>query len=106
MKHRCHPSVRNKNKPTNQRATNERPTDEDTTSTSTPTAAQASPDAQAPSLEAQAPHQDVPLRQAPPVGPITRARVRELNYIMLLKNEDPGCIEDGPTGQPRKGSSG
>jgi hypothetical protein len=25
----------------------------------------------------------------PPPGPITRARARELNYIMLLKNEGP-----------------
>ena len=76
--------------------------DEDTTSTSTPAAA--SPDAQAPSPEAQAPHQDVPLRQASPVGPITRARARELNYVLLLKNEGPRCIEDGPTGRPRRGS--
>ena len=29
--------------------------------------------------------------QAPPLppGPVTRARARELNYIMLLKNEGP-----------------
>jgi len=43
--------------------------DEDTTSTSTPAAP-----------------------QAPPVdhlGPITRARARELNFIMLLRNEGP-----------------
>ena len=49
--------------------------DEDTTSTSTPAAPQAPP--------------DVPPLQAPLVGPITRACVRELNYIMLLKNEGP-----------------
>jgi hypothetical protein len=42
------------------------PVDEDITSTST---------AAAPSL------------QAPPSGPITRARARELNYVMVLKNE-------------------
>jgi hypothetical protein len=47
-------------------------------STSTPAAP--SP-AQAPSSPVQAP----PL----PPGPVTRARARELNYIMLLKNEDP-----------------
>jgi hypothetical protein len=76
--------------------------DEDTTSISTPAAA--SQDAQAPSPEAQVPHQDVPLRQASPVGPITRARARELNYVLLLKNESPRCIEDGPTGRPRRGS--
>jgi hypothetical protein len=56
--------------------------DEDTMSTSTPVAAQVSPNA-------QAPHPDVPLCQAPPVGPITRARGRESNYIMLLNNEGP-----------------
>ena len=49
--------------------------DEDTTSTSTPAAPQTPP--------------DVPPLQAPLVGPITRTRVRELNYIMLLKNEGP-----------------
>jgi hypothetical protein len=27
--------------------------------------------------------------QAPPSGPITRARARELNFIMMLKNEGP-----------------
>ena len=37
--------------------------------------------AQAPSSPVQAP----PL----PPGPVTRARARELNYIMLLKNEGP-----------------
>jgi hypothetical protein len=41
-------------------------TDEDITSTSTPAA---------------------PSLQAPPSGPITRARARELNYVMVLKNE-------------------
>ena len=35
----------------------------------------------APPLQAQAP--------SPTLGPITRARARELNYIMLLKNEGP-----------------
>src|SRR6185503_3949225 len=50
--------------------------DEDTTSTSTPAApSPASPDA--------------PPPQAPPSGPITRARARELNFVMLLKNEGP-----------------
>ena len=49
--------------------------DEDTTRTSTPAAPQAPPD-------------DPPL-QASPNGPITRARARELNYVILLKNEGP-----------------
>ena len=31
---------------------------------------------------------DAPSPQAPP-GPITRARARELNFVMLLKNEGP-----------------
>jgi hypothetical protein len=56
-------------------------TDEDintNTSTSTPAAPSL---AQAPSSPVQAP----PL----PPGPVTRARARELNYIMLLKNEGP-----------------
>ena len=48
------------------------------TSTSTPAAPSL---AQAPSSPVQAP----PL----PPGPVTRARARELNYIMLLKNEGP-----------------
>jgi hypothetical protein len=65
--------------------------DDDTTSTST------QPATQAPPQEAQASPPDVPLRQAPPVGPVTRARVKELNFIMLLKNEGPGCIEDSLT---------
>ena len=52
------------------------PTDEDTTSTSTPAA---------PSLASP----DAPPPQAPPSGPITRARARELNFVMLLKNEGP-----------------
>jgi hypothetical protein len=69
--------------------------DEGTTSTSTPTTV---------SLDVQAPHQDVQLRQASSVGPITRARARELNYALLLKNEGPRRIEDGPTGRPRRGS--
>ena len=50
--------------------------DEDTTSTSTPAA---------PSLASP----DAPPPQAPPSGPITRARARELNFVMLLKNEGP-----------------
>src|SRR6185312_12344327 len=50
--------------------------DEDTTSTSTPAA---------PSPASR----DAPPPQAPPSGPITRARARELNFIMLLKNEGP-----------------
>src|SRR5688572_22827900 len=55
--------------------------DEDiNTNTSTSTPAAPSP-AQAPSSQVQAP----PL----PPGPVTRARARELNYIMLLKNEGP-----------------
>jgi hypothetical protein len=40
--------------------------DEDITSTSSPAA---------------------PSLQSPPSGPITRARARELNYVMVLKNE-------------------
>jgi hypothetical protein len=52
--------------------------DEDTTyNTSTPTPAASPPD-QAPSSP-----------QAPPPGPITRARARELNFVMMLKNEGP-----------------
>jgi hypothetical protein len=52
--------------------------DEDTTyNTSTPTPAASSPD-QAPSSP-----------KAPPPGPITRARARELNFVMMLKNEGP-----------------
>jgi hypothetical protein len=47
---------------------------------STTTPAAPSP-AQAPSFPVQAP----PL----PPGPVTRARARELNFIMLLKNEGP-----------------
>jgi hypothetical protein len=55
--------------------------DEDiNTNTSTSTPAAPSP-AQAPSSPVQA----SPL----PPGPVTRARARELNYIMLLKNEGP-----------------
>jgi hypothetical protein len=55
--------------------------DEDiNTNTSTSTPAAPSP-AQAPSSPVQAP----PL----PPGPVTRSRARELNYIMLLKNEGP-----------------
>ena len=50
--------------------------DEDTTSTSTPAAPSPAPP-------------DAPPPQAPPSGPITRARARELNFIMLLKNEGP-----------------
>jgi hypothetical protein len=42
------------------------PSDEDITNTSTPAA---------------------PSLQAPPSGPITRARARELNYVMVIKNE-------------------
>jgi hypothetical protein len=61
--------------------------DEDiNTNTSTSTPAAPSP-AQAPSSPVQAP----PL----PPGLVTRARARELNYIMLLKNE-------GPDGAPRE----
>ena len=51
--------------------------DEDTTSTSTPAAA---PSPTPP---------DAPPHQAPPSGPITRARAREQNFVMLLKNEGP-----------------
>ena len=50
--------------------------DEDTTSTSTPAAPSRAPP-------------DAPPLQAPPSGPITRARARELNFVMLLKNEGP-----------------
>ena len=52
--------------------------DEDTTyNTSTSTPATSSPE-QAPSSP-----------QVPPSGPITRARARELNFVMMLKNEGP-----------------
>jgi hypothetical protein len=47
-------------------ATGQTGADEDITSTSTPAA---------------------PSLQAPPSGPITRARARELNYVMVLKDE-------------------
>ena len=50
--------------------------DEDTSSTSTPAAPSPAPP-------------DAPPPQAPPSGPITRARARELNFVMLLKNEGP-----------------
>ena len=50
--------------------------DEDITSTSTPAAPSLAPP-------------DAPPPQAPPSGPITRARARELNFVMLLKNEGP-----------------
>jgi hypothetical protein len=53
-----------------------RPVDEDTTSTSTPAAPSPTPAPAAPS-------------SAPPSGPITRARAREFNFIMMLKNEGP-----------------
>jgi hypothetical protein len=51
-------------------------TNEDTTSTSTPVSLSPTPAPAAPS-------------SAPPSGPITRARAREFNFIMMLKNEDP-----------------
>jgi hypothetical protein len=47
--------------------------DEDTTSTSTPAAPSLTP---APS-------------STPPPGPITWARAREFNFVMMLKNEGP-----------------
>jgi hypothetical protein len=50
--------------------------DEDSTSTSTPTAPSPTPAPAAPS-------------SAPPSGPITRARAREFNFVMMLKNEVP-----------------
>jgi hypothetical protein len=48
--------------------------DEDTTNTSTPAAP-------SPTLAPAAPS------SAPPCGPITRARAREFNFVMMLKNE-------------------
>jgi hypothetical protein len=71
--------------------------DEDTnyiTRTSTPAAPEAPRTSTPAALEApQAPSTPLgaPLAQTsfPPPGPITRARARELNYIMLLKNEGP-----------------
>jgi hypothetical protein len=64
------------------------------TRTSTPatpeaprTSTLAAPEApQAPSTPLGAPPTQTSV---PPPGPITRARARELNYIMLLKNEGP-----------------
>jgi hypothetical protein len=53
--------------------------DEDTTRTSTPATPQAPPITPPP----RAPTVDHP------VGPITRARAGELNFIMLLRNEGP-----------------
>ena len=69
--------------------------DEDTnyhTSTSTPAAFQApSPQVQAPTpiVQATPPEDQAPLSSTSHLGPVTRARARELNYIMLLKNEGP-----------------
>jgi hypothetical protein len=48
--------------------------DVDTTSTFTPAAPSPTPTMAAPS-------------SGPPFGPITRARARELNFVMMLKNE-------------------
>jgi hypothetical protein len=50
--------------------------DEDTTSTSTPAAPSSTLAPATPS-------------SAPPSGPITRARAREFNSVMMLKNEGP-----------------
>jgi hypothetical protein len=50
--------------------------DEDTTSTSTLAAPSPTP---APAA----------LSSAPPSGPITRARARQFNFVMMLKNEGP-----------------
>jgi hypothetical protein len=50
--------------------------DEDTTSTSTLAAPSPTP---APAAQSS----------APPSGPITRARAREFNFVMMLKNEGP-----------------
>jgi hypothetical protein len=57
----------------------------DDTSISPPAAPQAPPG------QAQAPFSPPFPAQAPlpQTGPITRARAKELNYIMLLKNEGP-----------------
>jgi hypothetical protein len=71
--------------------------DEDTnyiTRTSTPAAPEAPRTSTPAALEApQAPSTPLGAPPAqmsfPPPGPITRARARELNYIMLLKNEGP-----------------
>jgi hypothetical protein len=65
--------------------------------TSTPAAPEAP---QAPSTPLGAPPAQTSF---PPPGPITRARARELNYIMLLKNEGPE-EEDGLTGGPGWGA--
>jgi hypothetical protein len=54
----------------------ERVRDEDTTSTSTPAAPSPTP---APAARPS----------APPSGPITQARAREFNFVMMLKNEGP-----------------
>jgi hypothetical protein len=50
--------------------------DEDTMSTSTPAAHSRTPAPATPS-------------SAPPSGPITRARAREFNFVMMQKNEGP-----------------
>jgi hypothetical protein len=72
------------------------PSDEDTnyiTRTSTLAAPEA-PHTSTPAAP-EAPQAPTPLgapptqTSFPPPGPITRARARELNYIMLLKNEGP-----------------
>jgi hypothetical protein len=60
--------------------------------TSTPAAPEAPRTSTPAAPEApQAPSLGAPPAQTsfPPPGPITRARARELNYIMLLKNEGP-----------------
>ncbi|WVZ97710.1 hypothetical protein U9M48_043224 [Paspalum notatum var. saurae] len=54
--------------------------DEDTTY-STSTATPAIPSTSIPTTSSP--------EQAPPFGPITRARARELNFVMMLKNEGP-----------------
>ena len=60
--------------------------DEDTTyNTSTSTPATLSTSTRATSSPEQAPSS----LQAPPSGPITQARARELNFVMMLKNEGP-----------------
>ena len=62
------------------------PADEDTTyNTSTSTPATPSTSTPVTSSPEQAPSSP----QAPPSGPVTRSRARELNFVMMLKNEGP-----------------
>jgi hypothetical protein len=72
-KHRSRDDYKGKNKSELRPRKND---DEDTTNTFTPAAPSPTPAPAAPS-------------SAPPSGRITRARAREFNFVMMLKNEGP-----------------